>query len=144
MDSILYTLRRPVMGEVLSTRIWGVPRPAWAVDSYSSGPPARGNSPNSCCQNLANDERPKSVQCTYPQFCVHCDSLTLTVRFQSLLTVYTCSVFGVQGGRVLRRFHRVLRLLLLQRHHRLVRLLPRQQLHLCAPLDWVSQNCNPE
>ena len=144
MDSILYTLRRPVMGEVLSTRIWGVPRPAWPVGSYSSGPPARGNSPNSCCQNLANDERPKSVQCTYPQFCVHCDSLTLTVRFQSLLTVYTCSVFGVQGGRVLRRFHRVLRLLLLQRHHRLVRLLPRQQLHLCAPLDWVSQNCNPE
>ena len=36
------TLRRPAMGEVLSTRIWGVPRPAWAVCSYSSSSPAGG------------------------------------------------------------------------------------------------------
>ena len=31
------------MDEVLSTRILGVPRPAWAVGGYSSGPPAGGN-----------------------------------------------------------------------------------------------------
>ena len=43
ISSSLYTLRRPIMGEVLSTGIWGVSRPAWAVgSSYSSGPPAGG------------------------------------------------------------------------------------------------------
>ena len=36
----MYTLRRPVMREDLSTRIWGFPPPAWAVGNYSSGPPA--------------------------------------------------------------------------------------------------------
>ena len=57
----VYTLRRLVIRKVLSKKIWGVPRPAWAVGSYSSGPPDGGNSPNSCWQNLANDEPPKSV-----------------------------------------------------------------------------------
>ena len=38
----MYTLRHPVMREVLSTRIWEVPRRAWAVGSYSTGPPAGG------------------------------------------------------------------------------------------------------
>ena len=47
--------------KVLKTRIWGAPRPALAVGSYSSGPPAGGNSPNSCLQNLANDDPPRSV-----------------------------------------------------------------------------------
>ena len=28
--------------QVLKTRIWGFHRPAWAVGSYSSGPPAGG------------------------------------------------------------------------------------------------------
>ena len=40
--SSYYNLRRLVIGKVLSTKIWGVPRPAWAVGSYSSGPPAGG------------------------------------------------------------------------------------------------------
>ena len=40
--SSYYTLRRLVIGKVLLTKIWGVPRPAWAVGSYSSGPPAGG------------------------------------------------------------------------------------------------------
>ena len=36
-----YTLRRPVMGEFLE-----FPRTAWAVGSYSSGPPAGGTPQN--------------------------------------------------------------------------------------------------
>ena len=38
----VYTLRRLFIRQVLSTRIWGVPPPAWAIGSYSSGPPAGG------------------------------------------------------------------------------------------------------
>ena len=39
---VLYTVSRPVIHKVLKTRIWGLPRPAWAAGSYSSGPPAGG------------------------------------------------------------------------------------------------------
>ena len=35
-----YRAGRLVICKVLKTRIWGVPPPAWAVGSYSSGPPA--------------------------------------------------------------------------------------------------------
>ena len=38
----VYTLRRLVIRKVLSKKIWGVPRPAWAVGNYSSGPPTGG------------------------------------------------------------------------------------------------------
>ena len=42
--SVMYTVGRPVIRNVLKITIWGVPRPAWAVGSYSSAPPARGTS----------------------------------------------------------------------------------------------------
>ena len=38
----VYTVRCFVIRKVLKIRIWGVPRPSWAVGSYSSGPPAGG------------------------------------------------------------------------------------------------------
>ena len=38
----VYTVGRPVIRKVLKIRIWGVPRPAWAVGSYNSGPAAGG------------------------------------------------------------------------------------------------------
>ena len=58
-----YTLRRPVMREVLSTRIWGVatycPSRPGKLPTAQAGP---GNSPNSWWQNLTHDGTPKSVQ----------------------------------------------------------------------------------
>ena len=35
-----YSAGRPIIRKVLKIRIWVVPRSAWAVGSYSSGPPA--------------------------------------------------------------------------------------------------------